>query len=166
MSSFLSDPCRNVIRRTTGARVQKRICEENFHGWKPLPGNDRWRHSRRRSLSVCCTDLYIVKVSDDAIIECNHESYGKVINKSNLQSKNSSTVHAYTDNNNNKARKIERLFSKKQCLKNWFHIQDNVAYFSMSRINIPHHNAPSFPSHSQLFRFPLSGLQFIFLKPS
>jgi hypothetical protein len=39
-----------------------------------------------KRLSECCGDLWIVEISDGAVIGCGSESYAKVVNKSNIQS--------------------------------------------------------------------------------
>jgi hypothetical protein len=42
---------------------------------------------RPEKLSVCCSDLWNVEISDSAIIKCSHKSCVNVVNKSDLKSK-------------------------------------------------------------------------------
>jgi hypothetical protein len=45
----------------------------NLRRWEPLPGDNRWRHSRIRRLSVCCSELQTVWISQSAVIKCSYE---------------------------------------------------------------------------------------------
>jgi hypothetical protein len=46
--------------------------------------------------SVCCSELYVVEISDGAVITCSYESCGEVVNKTIQQSKTPSIVIPYT----------------------------------------------------------------------
>jgi hypothetical protein len=51
-----------------------------------------------KRLSLCCSDLQSVEISDGAIIKCNDGVCVKVVNKSNIQSKTPSRVTPTRDN--------------------------------------------------------------------
>jgi hypothetical protein len=40
--------------------------------WKPLPGDNRWRHSRLRRLNAWCNELESVWISESAIVICSY----------------------------------------------------------------------------------------------
>jgi hypothetical protein len=40
--------------------------------WKPLPGDNRWRYSRLRTLSTCCSESQSAWISVSAVIICSY----------------------------------------------------------------------------------------------
>jgi hypothetical protein len=47
---------------------EPRVCR-----WKPLPGNDWWRHCWLKRLSTCYSELRSLWISNSAIVTCNYD---------------------------------------------------------------------------------------------
>jgi hypothetical protein len=68
--------------------------------WKPLPGDNWWRHRSLRRLSTCCIELQSMWISNSAIVTCSYVlqefSKSNYQSKPRLQSPIHVTLHTYT----------------------------------------------------------------------
>jgi hypothetical protein len=76
-----------VVGQAPGSEDQSRGTRmvRNPQHWKALPGDNLWRHSRLKRLSVCCSELQSVYISDSTIVSCRYEFQKS--SKSDYQSK-------------------------------------------------------------------------------
>jgi hypothetical protein len=98
---FLCDPCRGVISRTSlefwtirqPARRWTWKLKKLRHS-KPLPGDKRWRYSRLRTLSACCSELLNMRISDSAVVTCSYSVRVKWVQLS-IQTPSTATISPF-----------------------------------------------------------------------
>jgi hypothetical protein len=61
-----------VVRQSPASKDVNTEYEEAT-ALEDVPGDNRWRYSRLRRLSACCSELQSVWISDSAVVTC---SYG------------------------------------------------------------------------------------------
>jgi hypothetical protein len=62
-----AEPSCEIVDRQRGQKPRKTKTEEPM-AWGMLPGGNRWRHSRMRRRSVCCSEFDSVWISDSAVV--------------------------------------------------------------------------------------------------